>query len=127
MHFLRGRVLEKLGRYAEAKTAYERAHDEDVCPLRAPREIREILTRVATERQVPPLMNLCKTLGWAGKLEEAYRAGGRAAELESTSRSGNGSWQALHTFHHCWMTGSAAMRAMSPAKSLPTYSKELNR
>ena len=159
LHFLRGRVLEKLGRYAEAKAAYERARDEDVCPLRAPREIREILTRVATQRQVPlvdfeallesrcehgildaevfldhvhptidgyrwlaleilkamermgvahpswnqdqiqrttqevmgrvnvkshafALMNLCKTLGWAGKLEEAYRAGVRAAELD---------------------------------------------
>jgi tetratricopeptide (TPR) repeat protein len=159
LHFLRGRVFEKLGRYAEAKAAYERARDEDVCPLRAPREIRQILTRVATERQVPlvdfeallaarcdhgildarvfldhvhptiegyrwlaleilkvmertgivhpfwdqeqiqrttqevmgrinvkshafALMNLCKTLGWAGKLEEAYRAGVRAVELD---------------------------------------------
>jgi tetratricopeptide (TPR) repeat protein len=158
LHFVRGRVLEKLGRFGEAKTAYERARDQDVCPLRAPSAISRILTEVAAERQVPlidhqalvdaksehgisgagmfldhvhptvegyrllaleilktmdkegivradwdpaiiqrttdrvlaridsrshslALMNLCKTLGWAGKREEAYRAGARAVEL----------------------------------------------
>jgi tetratricopeptide (TPR) repeat protein len=158
LHFVRGRVLEKLGRFAEAKAAYERARDEDVCPLRAPTAIREILSQVAAERRVPlvdfapvvevrsehgipdanlfldhvhltiegyrllaleiiktmekegivhpswdsaaiervtqnvlgridtrahslALMNLCKTLGWAGKREEAYRAGAQAAKL----------------------------------------------
>jgi len=158
LHFVRGHVLEKLGRFAEAKAAYERARDEDVCPLRAPSPIREMLSQVAAERQVPlvdfapvvearsehgipdahmfldhvhltiegyrllaleiiktmeqegiarpswdstviervtrevesridtrahslALMNLCKTLGWAGKREEAYRAGAQAAKL----------------------------------------------
>jgi len=158
LHFVRGHVLEKLGRFDEAKAAYERARDEDVCPLRAPAAIRESLVEVAAERQVPlvdfapvvearsehgipdarmfldhvhltiegyrlvaleliktmekegivrpsgdstvidrvtrelesridtrahslALMNLCKTLGWAGKREEAYRAGAQAAKL----------------------------------------------
>jgi tetratricopeptide (TPR) repeat protein len=158
LHFVRGHVLEKLGRFDEAKAAYERARDEDVCPLRAPTAIRESLVEVAAERQVPlvdfapvvearsdhgipdarmfldhvhltikgyrlvaleiiktmekagivrpswdsaviervtrevesridtrahslALMNLCKTLGWAGKREEAYRAGAQAAKL----------------------------------------------
>lgn len=159
LHFVRGRVLEKLGQFKEAKAAYERARDEDVCPLRAPGAIRKILTQVAANRQAPlidfesfveshsehgipggnlfldhvhltvdgyrllaleilkamekegwvrpnwdptiitrvtqevtrridrkahslALMNLCKTLGWAGKREEAYRAGSRAVELD---------------------------------------------
>jgi tetratricopeptide (TPR) repeat protein len=158
LHFLRGHVLEKLGRVVEAKAAYERARDEDVCPLRAPTAIRESLLRMAAERPVPlvdfapvvearsehgipdakmfldhvhltiegyrllaleiiktmekdgmvrpswdsavierviqevesrldrrahalALMNLCKTLGWAGKREEAYRTGAQAAKL----------------------------------------------
>ncbi|MFO1501576.1 MAG: tetratricopeptide repeat protein [Verrucomicrobiota bacterium] len=158
LHYVRGRVLEKLGRYPEARAAYERARDEDVCPLRAPTQIREVLSRVTADLKVPlvdfesliasrsthgipggdyfldhvhltvegyrllalellkqmernglvhpnwdsalldrttssvlsridskvngvALMNLCKTLGWAGKREEAYRAGLRAVEL----------------------------------------------
>lgn len=158
LHFVRGRVLEKLGRHSEAKAAFARARDEDVCPLRGPTRIREILRRVTAQRKVPwvdfeawvesksehglpgaslfldhvhltvegyrmlalellkslesegvvqpnwdparmqqtteavlsridpkahayALMNLCKTIGWAGKREEAYRAGIRAVEL----------------------------------------------
>ena len=53
LHFVRGRVLEKLGRFTEAKAAYERARDEDVCPLRALGSIRTILSNVAAERKVP--------------------------------------------------------------------------
>ncbi len=158
LHFARGRGLEKLGRYAEAKTAYERARDEDVCPLRATSEVMSVVRRAAEENHVPlidfqlfleakvdhgilganlfldhvhtniegyrllaleilklmereglvrpnwdqaaidrvtaevsdrmdarvhglALMNICKTLGWAGKREEAYRAGKQAAEF----------------------------------------------
>jgi len=158
LHFVKARVLEKLGRLSEAKMAYERARDEDVCPLRAPGEIGEILRTVAAERRVPlidfeamlesrsdggipganvfldhvhptidahrllaleilggmhqngwleavpdaaavlrvkekvsqgidtqahalALMRLCKVLGWAGKREEAYRAGMQAVRL----------------------------------------------
>ena len=53
LHFVRGRVLEKLARYHEAKAAYERACDEDVCPLRALTLMRETVTRVAAEREAP--------------------------------------------------------------------------
>ena len=51
-HFLRGRVLLGLGRDREAKTAFERARDEDVCPLRAVREILQIVRDVATDSDV---------------------------------------------------------------------------
>jgi tetratricopeptide (TPR) repeat protein len=158
LHFARGHVLEKLGRFSEAKAAYERARDEDVCPLRAPTAVRDIVVQVATERHAPwiafdhlleshaehgllgssvfldhvhptidgyrelaleilrtmaqerltnpnldpqvlktvsqdvtnhldsrahslALMNLCKTLGWAGKRREALRAGEEAVTL----------------------------------------------
>ena len=53
LHYVRGRVLEKLGRFAEAKLAFERARDEDVCPLRALGRIEQILERVTTSRRVP--------------------------------------------------------------------------
>lgn len=158
LHFVRARVLEKLGRFEEAKAAYRRARDEDVCPLRAPSPVLEVVRRSAAENHVPlidfekflearadhgipgggwfldhvhtgiegyrllaleilrameregivkpnwdasvidavtkevsgkldakvhafALMNLCKTLGWAGKREEAYRAGVQAAKM----------------------------------------------
>ena len=158
LHYVRGRILEKLGRFPEAKAAYERAREEDVCPLRALSTMRPLLLGVAAEKKVPvvdferlieslsehgitggrlfldhvhptveahrllaleilktmegqdwvhpdwdparvqevtqkvlgrintrthslALMNLCKTLGWAGKREEAYRAGLRAVDL----------------------------------------------
>jgi tetratricopeptide (TPR) repeat protein len=53
LHFLRGRVLVRLGRDAEAKTAFERAVDEDVCPLRALTPTRGIVMQVAAEHRVP--------------------------------------------------------------------------
>ncbi len=53
LHYLRGRVLDALGRTAEAKVAFERARDEDVCPLRALGSIRAIVDEVAAERGVP--------------------------------------------------------------------------
>lgn len=157
-HFLRGRILEKLGRYAEAKAAYERALEEDLCPLRTPAAIQQALRDVTKKEGVPlvdfvslqeahsehgipgsevfldhvhptveshrllaleiikameaegdikpdwdpailqrvtsqvmsrvdnrvnglALMNLCKTLGWAGKREEAYRSGMQAIKV----------------------------------------------
>jgi tetratricopeptide (TPR) repeat protein len=158
VHFLRGRILEKLGRYPEAKAAYERALEEDLCPLRAPAAIQQALREATKEARVPlvdfvalqeahsehgipgsavfldhvhptieanrllaleiikamerdgdvkpdwspatvqrvtgevmgrvdnrangfALMNLCKTLGWAGKRDEAYRSGMQAIQL----------------------------------------------
>ncbi|MHB8524119.1 MAG: tetratricopeptide repeat protein [Limisphaerales bacterium] len=53
LQFLRGGALEQLGRYPEAKLAYERARDEDVCPLRALGPERGIVQAVAAERHVP--------------------------------------------------------------------------
>ncbi len=54
-HYLRGRALWELGRYDEAKTAFVRAMDEDVCALRAPTPMLDIVTEVADERDVPVL------------------------------------------------------------------------
>ena len=49
-HYLRGQILEGLGRHADAKTAYQRALDEDVCPLRALTPIRQAVVEVAKDR-----------------------------------------------------------------------------
>ena len=53
VHYLRGQVLLALERFADAKVALRRARDEDVCPLRALTEVREIVTAVASEQAVP--------------------------------------------------------------------------
>ncbi len=52
-HYLHGAILDALGRSAEAKTAFERARDEDVCPLRALGSLQEIVGEVAEQRGVP--------------------------------------------------------------------------
>ena len=52
-HHLRGRVLDGLGQHAEAKAAYQRALDEDVCPLRALSPIADIVADIAHEQNVP--------------------------------------------------------------------------
>jgi tetratricopeptide (TPR) repeat protein len=53
LHYLRGRVLDALGRHEDAKASYQRALDEDVCPLRALSPMRDIVTGVARELGVP--------------------------------------------------------------------------
>jgi len=53
LHFIRGLALERLGRYAEARAAFVRARDEDVCPLRALSPIERIVEEVASDREVP--------------------------------------------------------------------------
>jgi tetratricopeptide (TPR) repeat protein len=53
LHFLRGRVLLRLEHYAEARQAFIRARDEDVCPLRAITPMRQIVLDVAARHQVP--------------------------------------------------------------------------
>ena len=53
LHFLRGRVLLRLDRYKEAKRAFMRARDEDVCPLRALTPMRSIVLDVAEVDDVP--------------------------------------------------------------------------
>ena len=53
LHFARARVLDRLDRHAEAKQAYVRARDEDICPLRALSPMQEIVSEVAAENDVP--------------------------------------------------------------------------
>ena len=50
---LRGRVLIEMDEAAEARLAFVRARDEDVCPLRAFEAIQEIVRDVARESKVP--------------------------------------------------------------------------
>jgi tetratricopeptide (TPR) repeat protein len=52
-HYLRGRVLWELGRFKEAKSAFLRAMDEDVCPVRALTPIVDAVTEVAAQRSLP--------------------------------------------------------------------------
>ena len=52
-HYLRGRALEGLAKHDEAKTSYERALAEDVCPLRALSPMPSIVREVAQDRDVP--------------------------------------------------------------------------
>jgi tetratricopeptide (TPR) repeat protein len=51
--YLQGRLLAEMGRWAEARAAFERARDEDVCPLRALGPMPGIVREVASERAVP--------------------------------------------------------------------------
>ena len=53
LHYQRGLALYALGRWERAKEAFRRAVDEDVCPLRAPSEIKAVIAEVAAERGVP--------------------------------------------------------------------------
>lgn len=55
IHYRRGKLLLALGRHTEAAVALTRARDEDICPLRAPTPIVEIVREVAAERGVPLL------------------------------------------------------------------------
>ena len=52
-YYARGQALLALERKDEAKRAFERARDEDVCPLRALSEVRMVLQEVAEETQTP--------------------------------------------------------------------------
>jgi tetratricopeptide (TPR) repeat protein len=49
-HYLRGSILWELQRYDEAKAAFTRAMDEDVCALRAPTPLINRVAEVAAER-----------------------------------------------------------------------------
>ena len=52
LDFLHGQVLWKLERYGEAKAAFSRARDQDICPLRILSPMQQILRSVSTEQQV---------------------------------------------------------------------------
>ena len=61
--YLRGRNLSALGRYDEARAAFIRARDEDICPLRAVSAMRDLVLEVARERGVP-------CIDFVGQVEE---------------------------------------------------------
>ncbi len=61
LHYRRGRALLALGRTAEAESAFARARDEDVCPLRALSSIQEIVGRTGRRLGVP-LIDYCDLL-----------------------------------------------------------------
>lgn len=50
LHFRAARLLLALGRAGEASVAFERALDEDVCPLRAPSAFRQAVRQIASSR-----------------------------------------------------------------------------
>ncbi len=49
--FLQGRLLGAAGRWGDARAAFVRARDEDVCPLRAPSPIPDMVRQVAGDRE----------------------------------------------------------------------------
>lgn len=53
LHFQLGKVLFNLGRKDEAKTAFQRALEEDVCPLRALTSMKVALSEITTKAGVP--------------------------------------------------------------------------
>jgi tetratricopeptide (TPR) repeat protein len=53
LHYLRGHALWQAQRFAEAKAAFVRARDEDVCPLRALSPMLDIVAEVAQKRSAP--------------------------------------------------------------------------
>jgi tetratricopeptide (TPR) repeat protein len=53
LHYERGGALFAMGRFAEAKQAFVRARDEDVCPLRALSAMPGILREVAASTETP--------------------------------------------------------------------------
>lgn len=66
LHYERGRVLFELGRFDEAKVAFERALAEDVCPLRMLPAMQLVLTDVARQHRVP-------VVDFAGELQRKCR------------------------------------------------------
>jgi len=52
-HYLLGQILFAREEWSEAEQAFERALNEDVCPLRAIKPLRDILRSVTTQADVP--------------------------------------------------------------------------
>jgi tetratricopeptide (TPR) repeat protein len=55
LHYRRGKALFALGRYEEAKIAFTRARDEDICPLRVLSSMREKLAEVTRATGSPTI------------------------------------------------------------------------
>jgi len=73
-HYLRGRSLWEMGRFGEAKAAFERAMDEDVCPLRALKPMLDIVSEVAGDKDVP-------VVDFAAMVEDISEHGAPGEEL----------------------------------------------
>lgn len=54
-HFWRGKLLESFGRYDEARAAFVRARDEDICPLRILSEMELAIDAAALHWSIPLL------------------------------------------------------------------------
>ena len=64
-HYLRGRALDAAGRSTEAKLAFERAVDEDVCPLRALSAMRPVPAEVSAARSALHVDFAALAEGWS--------------------------------------------------------------
>ena len=53
LQYVLGQALDSIGRFDESKVAFERARDEDVCPLRALGPMPDIVREVAAAERVP--------------------------------------------------------------------------
>jgi tetratricopeptide (TPR) repeat protein len=53
LHYRIGRSLYSLHHWEEASNAFQRAVDEDVCPLRVTNSIRQMIDRTAVAREIP--------------------------------------------------------------------------
>ncbi len=63
--YLEGRLLYSDARWRQARTAFVRARDEDVCPLRAPSPIADIVRAVAADRDTGLVDFEVRTDEWA--------------------------------------------------------------
>lgn len=63
--FLQGRLLDEVENWVDARLAFERARDEDVCPLRAPGPVAGIVREIAAERGALLVDFEVLTDGWA--------------------------------------------------------------
>jgi tetratricopeptide (TPR) repeat protein len=52
-YYLRGRILQYLGESKRARIDFLRARDEDVCTLRAPQDVIDIVRKVAAQQNAP--------------------------------------------------------------------------
>jgi len=80
-HYRRGEALMLAGRTTEAETAFRRALDEDVCPLRAPKEIVDTLRRVMGDMGVP-LVDLPHLLAERSRRQHGHAALGNEEFLD---------------------------------------------
>jgi len=56
-------------------------------------------------------------------IQSAWNTSSMLAHHSPEARFSSGFWQGMHTDHQRWVVGSAAIFAMSAAKSPPVYSK----